>query len=64
MTLTYYQPETYSRLSGMFENPTAVSNIIEIIEAGQVWSIEFWQNITYFLNVWNFLIFITKFTII
>ena len=33
MTLTYYRPETCSRLSGMFENPTIESNIIEV---GQV----------------------------
>ena len=30
MTLTYYRPETYSRLSGIFENPTIESNIIEV----------------------------------
>ena len=33
MILTYYRPETYSRLSGMFRNPTIASNIIEV---GQV----------------------------
>ena len=33
MTLTYYRPETYSSLSGMFEKPTIESNIIEV---GQV----------------------------
>ena len=33
MTLIYYRPETYSRLSGMFENPTMESNIIDV---GQV----------------------------
>ena len=30
MTLTYYRPETYSKLSYMFENPTIGSNIIEV----------------------------------
>ena len=33
MKLTNYRHETYSRLSGMFENPTIESNIIEF---GQV----------------------------
>ena len=33
MILTYYRHKTYSRLSGMFRNPTIASNIIEV---GQV----------------------------
>ena len=35
MTLTYYRPGTYSRLSCTYENPTIESNIIEV---GQVFS--------------------------
>ena len=30
MTLLYYRSQTYSRLSGVFENPTKESNIIEV----------------------------------
>ena len=33
MTLTYYRPESYSRVSSMFENTTIKSSIIEV---GQV----------------------------